>query len=347
MSILAPHDLDTMNEDDVAGEIVRPFCRALGYTQGNPEANLRSQVSIQYGRAYLGHKNKAKDPVLRGRPDFVCEVVSFSRWVVEAKAPSVVLSQEDSDQAHTYATHPEIAAEFYVLTNGREFRLYRVAKPEEPIWTWKVDEVDTLLPALKGMLGPEAMKARANVIVDKGKPIAPGHKSSVSIVGGHVTYTENRLNVGPPLNIDGLVNTVSDGRVFRNAEGLIEAELRIKSSFSVMDPIFDILGLNPLKFRAAEEFLSTDPDRPTLMQNLFTVSLPPGTELPHTPLSPGGALPVGIEAECYVDALIFIQGRNARGSFSLRCEYTLSPAIPGLPRPIVLETIGSCEIALG
>lgn len=209
MSIFPPHHIDGMNEDDVAGELVRPLCRALGYTQGNPEANLRSQISLQYDKAFLGHKDGKKDPVLRGRPDFVCEVVSYARWVVEAKKPSITLSQDDSYQGHTYATHPEIAAEFYMLTNGREFRLYRVGNPDNPALTWQKEETDELLPALQNFLGPDAMKKRAQTKIDLGKPLAVGLGSSVEIVGGHIVYSCNITTISLPVpanRLDGLTN---------------------------------------------------------------------------------------------------------------------------------------------
>jgi hypothetical protein len=190
-SIFGYHNIERMNEDDVAGELVRPLCHALGYRQGHPEANLRSQVPLQYDRAYLGRKKGERDPVLRGRADFICEVVSYARWVVEAKSPAEVLTLEASQQAHTYATHPEIAAEFYMLCNGREFQLFQVGMPEKPVLQWLKDETDAKLMGLRNLLGPEAMKKRAATPIDLGKPLAPGVASSLRIVGGEVIYSKN------------------------------------------------------------------------------------------------------------------------------------------------------------
>lgn len=345
MSIFAPHDIETMTEADVEGEIVRPFCRALGYYQGHAEANLRSQVTIRYPRAFLGHKNPKKDPPLVGKPDFVCEVVSHARWVIEAKKPSVQLSLEDSEQAHTYATHPSIAAEFYVLVNGREFRLYRAGNPDVPLWTWAKDDTDDLLPALRELLGPAAMKKRANIQIDKGKPLAPGIASSVEIVGGHVTYEKTVSNLPQQPNMDGLVNSVRGTRVYRTDDGLIEAELDLKSAFAAMDEMFLAFGFYPLRFSTSDEYLSVDPEKPTLLQGLVAVHFPVGTELPKTPLSPGGYLPVEMKANCFTQAEGIVEGNSFKGVFTVEYSYEVFSTIPmPLPKIIEMRTDGEFTI---
>lgn len=348
MSIFAPHDIDTMNEDDVSGELVRPLCRALGYTHGNPEANLRSQISLQYDKVFLGHKNGAKDPILRGRPDFICEVISYARWVVEAKKPSVHLSQDDSYQAHTYATHPEIAAEYYLLTNGREFRLYRVGQPDNAIWHWTKEDTDELLPALRAFLGPAAMKKRAHVTIDKGKPLAEGLGSTANIIGGHIVYAKNCSNFTDNLGMDGLVNTVVGNRIYRTDEGLIAGEVNLKSAFAHMDAMFDGFGFYPLRFNTAEEYLSSDRERPTLLQGLLSVAMPAGTQFPKTPLSPGGVLPINVQASAYVEVLGFLEATKFVGTFAMNCEYSVqNGAHFGLPPELKLMTEGTFEIAVG
>ncbi|MEP7452799.1 type I restriction endonuclease subunit R [Phyllobacterium sp. SB3] len=345
MSIFAPHNIETMTEADVEGEIIRPFCRALGYFQGHPEANLRSQVTIRYPHSFLGHKNPKRDPALIGKPDFVCEVVSYARWVIEAKKPTVQLSLGDSEQAHTYATHPSIAAEFYILTNGREFRLYRAGNPETPLWTWAKDDTDDLLPALRELLGPAAMKKRASVEIDKGKPLAPGVPSSVQIVGGHVTYEKTLSSLPQQFNMDGLVNTVKGNKVFRTDDGLIVAEIELKSAFAAMDEIFTAFGFYPLRFSTSDEFLSVDSENPTLLQNLLIVDFPEGTHLPTTPLSPGGVLPIRVKAECFIEAEGFIDGTTFKGIFTVIYAYELLTEAPiPLPKHIEMRTDGSFEI---
>jgi hypothetical protein len=72
---------DNMTEADVREEIVRPLLQQLGYQRGT-DNNIRTEVTLRYARQFLGHK-KSNDPDLVGRADYICEVISLARWVVE------------------------------------------------------------------------------------------------------------------------------------------------------------------------------------------------------------------------------------------------------------------------
>jgi hypothetical protein len=122
-------DFDTMNETDVREILVRPLLDQLGYRHGT-EAAIITEKTLRYEKAFLGRKNPKKDPLLVGRADYICEVNSYGRWVVEVKSPTDALAQDVVEQAHTYASHPEVAATFLLVTNGRTFRLYETAKLE-------------------------------------------------------------------------------------------------------------------------------------------------------------------------------------------------------------------------
>jgi hypothetical protein len=113
-----------MNEQDVRETIVRPLIESLGYGR-DAETRIITEKKLRYDRSFLGHKKPKTDSPLAGRADYICEVTSFGRWVVEVKSPSEELAQDVVEQAHTYAMHPEIAASFFLVTNGRKFRLRR------------------------------------------------------------------------------------------------------------------------------------------------------------------------------------------------------------------------------
>jgi hypothetical protein len=98
---------DKMNETDVRETIVRPLIERLGYLHGT-DANIITEKTLRYEKAFLGRKNPKKDPLLVGRVDYICEIVSFGRWMVEVKGPAEAISQDAVEQAHTYASHPEL-----------------------------------------------------------------------------------------------------------------------------------------------------------------------------------------------------------------------------------------------
>src|ERR1039458_2214520 len=84
---------NTMNETDVRETIVRPLIERLGYRHGT-DANIITEKTLRYEKAFLGRKNPKKDPPLVGRADYICEVVSFGRWVVIDTAPMPTSSRK-------------------------------------------------------------------------------------------------------------------------------------------------------------------------------------------------------------------------------------------------------------
>ena len=321
-SIFREHDIDTMNEDDVAGELVRPLCHALGYRQGDTKANLRSQIALQYNHAFLGHRNTKKDPPLRGRPDFVCEVVGFTRWVVEAKAPHIELTLEDSQQAHTYASHPEIGAEFYMLTNGRDFRLYRYGQPDTPLLSWAKDETDDKLMAIRNILGPDAMTKLVKRNFDLSKPLGQHIGSTAKIVSGEILYERTHSQIPLERTIDGMRGMVIGNHVTRADDGLIIAELDVKSPLEPFDALSRALGFYPIVFSSASEYISSDVAEPTLFQHVASVTMPEGTTVPNTLLSPGGgALPCDMHIDYYTEAVGFMERNRFKGTFFVNYDY--------------------------
>lgn len=184
-------DFDTMNETDVREIIVRPLLNRLGYAHGTV-ANIRTEVPLRYDRAFLGRKQPKRDPPLAGRADYICDAISYGRWAVEVKAPSHPLTQDDVEQAHTYCAHPEISAAYFLLTNGRTFRLYATARLEQPILAWEFDDTEQKIMNLHNIVGYQAIRKLTEITRhDTNKPLGAGLPSEVKIVGGDVTYGEH------------------------------------------------------------------------------------------------------------------------------------------------------------
>src|ERR1700733_2856768 len=182
-------DFDAMNETDVRETIVRPLIESLGYGH-DAETRIITEKKLRYDRSFLGHKKPKTDSPLAGKADYICEVTFFERWVVEVKPPSDKLAQDVVEQAHTYAMHPEIAARFFLITNGRKFRLYETAKLERPVLegNFEDEEKGESLLRLSNVLSPPAVKRRARLtLIDPGRPLGNGLASRLRIIGGQIT----------------------------------------------------------------------------------------------------------------------------------------------------------------
>jgi hypothetical protein len=271
-------DFDTMNEADVREIVVRPLLHRLGYRHGT-EHNIRTEVTLRYGKTSLGRRKKS-DPVVEGRADYICEVVSVGRWVVEVKGPSEPLDSKVVEQAHTYAAHPEIAADYFMVTNGRLFMLFKTGSLETPALSWHFNDLENHVLPLFNVVGPSAIRARQEVLaVDAGKPLGRNLGSSVAITGGTIRYDEHEISTPliPRSMIEGLELPVVGGRIFRAEDGRIHAYIEIGKAAAMFRDLQDTIGAaDDYDFYSSDEYVSDDPEKPTIFQNLYTSMSPRG-----------------------------------------------------------------------
>lgn len=328
-------DFDTMNETDVREIIIRPLLARLGYAHGT-QANVRTEVSLKYDRAFLGRKNAAKDPPLRGRADYICEAISYGRWVVEAKGANEDLTRDDAEQAHTYCAHPEIAASHFLLTNGRLFRLYVTGELEAPLLEWAYEDTEQQMMTLFNILGPEAVKRRAGLIRhDIAKPLGKGLPSKLRIIGGEVTYGEHKSD-HPLFNGDalrGTVGAVTGVGVHRLDDGRIQAVVGVRSPYQQLAELNRLAGLSDFEFLTSDEFISTDPENPTVLQNVVDGRLAPGAMFQMMPGMPEMALPIGFAFTVYTEATGFVENGEFKGVLSFEYDYQIIRGRPtGIPQ---------------
>ncbi|MGA2888777.1 MAG: hypothetical protein ABSE51_12060 [Terracidiphilus sp.] len=229
-------DFSSMNETDVREMIVRPLIESLGYRHGT-EANIRTEVVLRYGKAFLGRKNPKRDPDLVGRADYICEVISFGRWVVDVKSPAESLTQEVSEQAHTYAAHPEIAASHFLVTNGREFKLFQTSRLETSMLAWSFQDADDNLLRVFNVLSPAAVRARAKAsLLDTGKPLGKGLASRLKVIGGEIQL-EDHVGDNPILHaspIEGPRLPLVGGYVCRTNDKRILGHIEIAKAAAIL-----------------------------------------------------------------------------------------------------------------
>lgn len=323
-----------MNETDVRETVVRPFLESLGYQHGT-QAAIRSEVSLRYDKAFLGRKKPAKDPAL-GKADYVCEAVGYGRWVVEVKAPSRSIDRDDVEQAHTYAAHPEIAALYFLVTNGREFHLYMTSRLKAPLLSWTYEEIEELHSQICGLLEFEAIKRYSTkVIPDLGRPLAKGLPSRLVIRGGEVVYGPHESD-HPLLQEDVLNDTVApitEGFVARLDDGRIQVKLKVLNSIGTARELNEKLGLDRFEFTANAKEISRIEQFPTIFKNIQigeikeneVVKLPGIGEFP---------MPFSTTFEVFSEAFGFFDQNSFRGivSFDYRFEFhppvtNINPAI--------------------
>lgn len=353
------HSFDTMNETDVRETIVRPLIERLGYRHGT-DANIITEKILRYEKAFLGRKNPKRDPPLVGRADYICEVVSVGRWVVEVKAPTEPISQDAVEQAHTYASHPEIAAAFFLVTNGRSFQLYETSKLSEPALVWAYEDGDDNLLRLFNVLSPAAFRKRAKTtLVDPGMPLGTGLASRLRIIGGTVTYEEHKGN-HPFLQAGSLNDTilpVVGGYITRADDSRIIGHLKMAKVAGGPLDFNKILGISDdYDFYTAAEYISIDAEKPSIFQNWVSNTVPSGKTVNFPGLG-NFPMPMEISTTAFTEAVGYVREDKFVGVMRLDLNFRFTKITPqtrialasrfgSIPEEATISGTGRFEIEL-
>jgi hypothetical protein len=328
MSIGKSPDFANMNETDVREEIVRPLIMHLGYKHGT-DAYVQTEFSLSYSPAFLGRKNPSKDPVLRGRADYVCGVVAAGRWVVEVKGPGEELTESVVQQAHTYAAHPEVAAFYFLVTNGRQFRLFETGRLTEPLLQWSLaDEAENFL-RIANLLGPDAIRRRSKlVLADPGDPLGKGLSSKLRITNGSVLYDSHDAGQLSRFfsSLDGLELPVAGGEVSRDADGRIHASVSIASVAPLMRSFGSIGQGEHYNFYSSSDYISVDEEHPTIFQNFLSNSIAQGT--PASFVGMQGAMPFSMKTSAFTEIVGFVKDDEFQGVMRIEAEIQIGQMNP-------------------
>jgi hypothetical protein len=347
-------DFAQLNETGIREEILAPLLRELGYGSGTKHRIIYEQ-SLRYPRFFLGRKDPKKDPELRGKADYICEVDRKIRWTIEAKSPASEITTDDIEQSYSYANHPEIRAVHFCICNGHEFRVYQTnhGPQSPPILSIQYQEFNEKFDTLKNLLSPAAISRNWPTLkVDVGKPLGPGLRSIAQITGGFIQFTSNSLNL-PYLN--GVTNTITDGAIERNETGQLTAFIQLRSPLAQIQRLNERLGLTRYELISNDSIISIDPNTPTAFSLLIKTYLSSGERIFNLSTWNEITLPFNIVFNIETSARGRLVGQDFKGIFRQKIKsdfLNLSPSIgtppvkQALERIKLLETIGEFEAHL-
>jgi Type I restriction enzyme R protein N terminus (HSDR_N) len=291
--------INMMGEADVRAEIVDPIIARLGY-RFNDTNFVERERTLRYPFGYVGHKSKRDVPL--GAADYICGV--FGRrgsFAIEAKKGDYEISLADIEQAHSYAAHPEVRADYFVVTNGHEFRIFETMRAiaDAEIVTISNSRLVDDFYKIEALLSPRSLIRNCNHQYDLEKPLGDGLGSTLRIVGGWITAAniEGRFAGDPndPVrkmieatpgfkNIHGefekLVNArqpVLSGLIKRNSDEQLSALVKFGSSRPESE--YNMAALNIQEMTFVSESSALESDVPIIFETLGTESVPAGTKL--------------------------------------------------------------------
>lgn len=322
-------DLDRFSEADVRGEMIDPLLRALGYQAGTTN-NINRERVLRYGSRFLGHKKK-NDPKLEGKPDYVLEVGSTGRWLIEAKAPHITLGVDDFEQAQSYALHPNVAASLFVLTNGRTLKFYNstAASIDDLIVEFAHTDIKSHWPHLVGFISPEGfVRSVPQVRFDPRLPVSSGFGAEIRLGAGVATPREFRTSL--PFPQDALAALVEmqthipRAKCIRSEDGKLAISVEFGSSSSFLHAILKEKGLLEVTMATSDEFLSQDPAVPTLFTGEFDFPVRAGEQLFDFTTWQPSTMPFDMNGYARIDASGYLAAGVLVGTYALRMYFRIA-----------------------
>jgi len=347
MDIYSPEvktGLDSFNEASVRLRIIDPMLTKLGYFSGD-NVYLLPEKELSYPYGFIGHKSKKDYPI--GEIDYLVGLKGRRGcFVVEAKAAKVKISRNDVEQAHSYAAHAQVGANYFMLCNGWRTLVYETLSGSEcdPILEIPIDELDARFHEIENILSPSALGKHCHISYDRNLKLCNGMGSHVVIRSGEYTMEgwHLRFFVGdqeipmelvkriPEIQqmIDGLELMaeqlplrISRGEIKRTEDGRIVLSVKFDGITHSNRRLLDNSGLRNLIFQTDEKYLSCSPESPSLFEATKKATLEKGE---HAPVSLFGA---SVPAENRVKVDSFTRARICAESNRILGVYALTSSI--------------------
>lgn len=311
-------NFDKLNEADVREEIIAPLIRELGYRSDSTNNVLR-ELPLRYPLIFFGRKDKKKDQTLRGKADYVLEAARLVRWVIEAKSPAAAISQDDIEQAYTYANHAEVRAIYFILCNGRELIAFQTNLGPNVAPLLKVTYEEMMSEqgrgTLNNLLSPDSiLRSHKMQEVDVGVPIGPRLRSFVQISGGFIAYTETVPGIPVLLAMQ---IAVIGGSVQRAEDGSLIALIESRAPIRTIDDFLKKNKLTTIELRSQEKALSVDKAHPTIFRCKTGTTFAAGDVLCNVETWEDFVLPFNLHMEIDFEAKVVLEGERLCGAIML------------------------------
>jgi predicted type IV restriction endonuclease len=363
----ATAEAQNFNEAEIRFHILDPILRALGYPESE-NVYLILEEKLEYPYLHIGRRSKKDLPL--GFSDYRAGVKGArGSFVAEAKAGNVAISMREVEQAHSYAAHAQVGANYFVLCNGQVIEVYETLSGPKatPIVAIRISDVNTRFYELENILAPANLEKNCKVFHDKGLKLAPGLASTARIRSGfyslkshEVRFIVNKQDITLQLRevvpqvaemdrqIELLKSAfelrVSDGHVRRGEDGKIIAHIEFSGATVHSHEAMKIMGINCLSFTTAEKFISIDPSSPTVCESLADFTVTKGTMIPQFF---GGAASIegDMQGGMFIKAAMHFEVGRFRGEYIALSDQCIE--VPGLP-PLTVEMdfAGTFELVL-
>lgn len=288
--------------------------------EGENDIRHGKHLSLRYPRSYLGRK-KPTDPDLTGYADYVCYAKGRISWTIEAKGEGEKIDLDTTEQAYSYAKHPEVRSVYFCVCNGKELRLYLTdAAPAQPaiLTVFDLTNLEATVEALRKFVGPGALLKRfADAAGPAFPPLGETLSSYAQITGGRIIHEEQTPKIP---GLKGFTVSVEGGALERTDIGLL-ARVEGRAPYAALQRVLERFGLTYLEMQSTATELSVDPANPTLFQSKSIAVFPEGEMMPNIATGTEAPITVGIICELTVRAQVALTGHVVAGPFEAHMRY--------------------------
>ncbi|MGX9357552.1 hypothetical protein ACS3SW_20930 [Roseobacteraceae bacterium S113] len=355
------------NETEIRFHVIDPVVRMLGYPN-TENTYLNLEEKLEYPYLHIGRRSKKDLPL--GYPDYRAGVKGArGSFVIEAKAGNVPITAKEVEQAHSYAAHAQVGANYFMLGNGSELSVYETLSGPDaaPIVRLSLNTLNARFFELENILSPPNLARNCRVAYDKKLKLADGLGSFARVRSGRYLLSQYDVRIivndqdctqlvrqsvpqfaEAETQIELLKSSfemrVSDGFAERNDDGKIVAHLEFEGVTVHNHAAMAIMGIDKATFATTDQFLSTDPYSPTILESLTDFTVSRGTSMPQLF---GGA----VEMEGDVLGSMFIKVAMHYNSGTISGEYIAfsdqDVSIPGqIPFTLEMDLAGSFELQI-
>lgn len=356
------------NETEVRFHIIDPIIRLLGYP-GDDNAYLYLEEKLEYPYMHIGRRSKKDVPL--GFPDYRAGLKGGrGSFVIEAKAGNVPITSLEVEQAHSYAAHAQVGANYFILCNGSAIAVYQTLSGSNaaPITTIPLSEIAERFHELQNILTPGNLAKNCQIKHDTRLKVAEGLGSLARIRSGHYLmscYAYRILMDGadctalirqsaPQLSILDeqleLLKTafelrVSGGVVERGVDGRLTAHVEFAGATIHNHQAMAIMGITEATFATADDFISIEPDNPTIFESLKDFTVSRGTLMPE--LFGGSSTIEGdVTGNMFIKAAMHFREGMLQGQYVSLSDQSVSFPGADFPLNIEMEVAGTFELTL-
>ena len=341
------------NEATVRAGVIDPIVKALGYSIGG-DAYVILEEKLEYPYAYIGRRSKRDVPL--GKVDYRAGLKGArGSFVIEAKAGSVIISDIDVEQAHSYAAHAQVGANYFVLCNGVEIRVYETLSGPKavPIVTMPVSDVNVRFHEIENILSPSVLEKNCSKRYDTGLRLCDGIGSSLRVRSGVYSMADYTYRI--------LVNEIDQTALFRaNAPGFgeVDRDLELfRTSFQMRvdgsmgrggdgrigavakfsgvthqnQEGIRIMGIEEISLVTDSKFLSISSSSPTMFESVSAFGVERGAVIPKL-FGGGSQMLSDVSGGLFVKLAMHLDGRRLKGEYIALANYYTSYPFVGKVR---------------